>query len=262
MINDLNVDKEKLFYEAVNKISNRKSTLIPPIRNPKTDEIIATTDTEIANTLHKYYCQPLKRNEYEPKHKAFHRHVNHFIKNYRKNRNNNNSITNRKFTTQEVLHVLNNINKSSAMAFDLIHYQLLIWCKNEIVFNLTNLFNLCFFTHQRCPNIWKYGEYVPVPKPGRVPYYCKNIRPIMIIPGLGRIIGKLHCNRILTDCINRKILSKNNCAFQCNKSPQDIAIALTEKIYQAFQNGQFMECGFMDLQSAYDSVWVDGLYIE
>ena len=79
LINDTNVDKEKLFYEAVNKLSNRKSTLIPPIRNPKTYEILATTDKEISNTLHKYYCQPLKRNEYEPKHKALH---TQFIKNH------------------------------------------------------------------------------------------------------------------------------------------------------------------------------------
>ena len=30
-------------------------------------------------------------------------------------------------------------------------------------------------------------------------------------------------------------------------------------MYQAFQNGHFFEMGFLDLQSAYDSVWVDGL---
>ena len=174
LINDPNVDKEKLFYEAVDQISNRKTKTIPPIRDPKHDDIIATTNMEIADTLHKFYCKPIKRNEYEPKYKAFHRHVDIFMKKYKKNNNNNGTIVNRPFTTQEVLHVLNNINKRSAMAFDLMHYQLLVWCKEKIVFNLTKLFNLCFVKHQKCPNIWKYGEYVPVPKPGRVPYYCKN----------------------------------------------------------------------------------------
>ena len=76
--------------------------------------------------------------------------------------------------------------------------------------NLTLLFNLCFFDHQICPNIWKYGEYIPVPK------------PIMVIPGLARIISKLNCNRLLTDCVNRKLLSERNCAFQKNKSTHDI----------------------------------------
>ena len=118
----------------------------------------------------------------------------------------------------------------------------------------TNLFNMCYYTHQKCPSIWKYGEYLPVPKPGRVPYYCKNIRSISILPGLGRVIGKLLCNRILTDCIERKILTKNNCAFQRNKSPNDIVNGFAEKIYQAFQNGHFLEFDILDLKSAYDSV--------
>ena len=90
------------------------------------------------------------------------------------------------------------------MTFDFVHYQLIQWIKLQIVHNLTNLFNLCYYTHQICPNIWKYSEYVPIPKSGWVLYYCKNIRAIAILPGLGRIIGKLLCNRILTDCIERK----------------------------------------------------------
>ena len=259
LINDPNVDNEKLFYDALDKISNNKSKNIPPIRDPSSDKIIATTDMEIADTLHKFYCQPLKRNKYEPKHIAFHRHVSNWMKNYEKNNNQSNSMVNRPYTTQEVLHALNNVNKHSAMAFDLMHYQLLLWCKNEIIINLTNLFNLCFVKHQICPKLWKYGEYVPVPKPGRVPYYCSNIRPIMIIPIMGRLIGKVNCNRILTDCIKRKILSKNNCAFQCNKGPQDIVNTVIEKLYQAFQNGHFLELVFLDLKAAYDSVWIDGL---
>ena len=126
-------------------------------------------------------------------------------------------MVNRKFTQQEVMHVLMTINVQSAMAFDYIHYQLLSWARFVIIANLTLLFNLVFFTHQICPQIWKYGEYIPVPKPGRVSYYCKNIRPISILPGLRRIIGKVHCNRLLTDCVKRKLLSKYNCAFQSNR---------------------------------------------
>ena len=259
LINNPNVDKEKLFYDAVKKISNRTSVSIPPLRNPKTDEIIATSDKEIADELHKFYCKPPTRNPYEPKHIAYHNHVDNFVNNYANNHNKNDNIVNRKFTEQEVLYVINNLNINSSMAFDFIHYQILHWTKLEIVYNLTNLFNLCFYVHQKCPKIWKYGEFVPIPKPGRVPYYCKNIRPISILPGLGRVIGKLLCNRILTDCIDRKILTKNNCAFQRNKSPQDIVNRLVEKIYQAFQNGHFIEIEQLDLKSAYDSVVANSL---
>ena len=72
-------------------------------------------------------------------------------------------------------------------------------------------------------------------------------------------MGKLLCNRLLSDCIKRKLLSKNNCAFQCNGTTEDIVNNLTESIYQALQNGHFWELSFKDLASAYDSVWIEGL---
>ena len=259
LINDPNVNKEKLFYDTINKISNKAMTSIPPLRDKKNDNVIATTNEEIADTLHRHYCKPIQRNVYEPKHIAFHEHVDNFMNNYNKNKNKNDNIVNRAFEEQEIMHVINNINRHSAMAFDLIHYELLYWGKYQLKFCLTKLFNLCYYEHQKCPKVWKYAEYTPVPKPGRVPYYCGNIRPISIIPGLARVMGKLLCNRILTDCIERKILSKNNCAFQCNKSPQDIVNNFVEKTYQAYQNGHFMVINQMDLASAYDSVVANSL---
>ena len=64
---------------------------------------------------------------------------------------------------------------------------------------------------------------------------------------------------MLTDCIKRKLIGKNNCAFQKNRSAENIYLNLAEKIYRAFQNGHFLELVFMDLKSAYDSVWINGL---
>ena len=181
------------------------------------------------------------------------------MKNYQFNRNKNDSILNHKYSEQEVLKVINDLNKNSAMAFDFIHFKLIQWCKNTILKNLTLLFNLCFYDHQVCPNIWKYGEYIPVPKPSRPPQYAKNIRPIMVIPGLARIISKLNCNRLLTDCVNRNLLSARNCAFQKNKSTHDITIDMTENLFQCLQNGHFAETSSDDLKSAYDSVLIKGL---
>ena len=194
-------------------MSNQTSISIPPLHNPNNDAIIITCDSEIADELHKYYCKPLKQNPYKAKHIAYHNHVDDLVENYPNNRNKNDSIVNRQFTEHDVLYVINNLNLNSAIAYDFVHYQLLHWTRLEMVHNLTNLFNMCYYIHQKCQSIWKYGEYTPVPKPGRVPYYCKNIRPISILPGLGGVIGKLLCNGVFTDCIERKILTKNNCAF-------------------------------------------------
>ena len=261
LINKDGAKNDKLFWSISNKLTKTNQNIIPPQRDGKSDKIIATTMEEISIHLHNHFTAPVKRNEidYQPRHIRFHQKVKNWMKNYQFNRKNKNSILNREYSQQEVLHVINNLNTDSAMAFDFVHFKMIKWCKMEILANLTLLFNLCFNIHQTCPNIWKYGEYIPVPKPGRPPQYAKNIRPIMVIPGFGRIISKLNCNRILTDCVKRNLLSPRNCAFQKNKSTHDITIAMTENLYQSFQNGHFSETSFEDLKSAYDSVWIEGL---
>ena len=259
VINDPNVKVDKFFWKMVDKISNVKDNYIPPIRNEKNEKVIATTTEEIANVLHLHFIKDPKRNEYEPKHIKYHNMVNSKMNNYKYNRKDNNSILNRQMKEQEILHVLNNINKDSAMGFDFMHYKLLNWGRKIIIKNLTLLFNLCFFKHQKCPKAWKKGEFIPIRKPGRVPYYSKNIRPISILPGLVRILNKVINNRMLTDCIKRKLISKNNIAFQKNKCAENIILDYTEKIFRSFQNGHFLELTITDLGWAYDSVWKNGL---
>ena len=173
LINNPNVKNDKLMYDMVNKISKRNVSIILPIKHPKSHEIIATTNAEIAEEVHKHFIRPLTRNEYDDKHIRFHNHIEYVIDNYEKNNNKSNSIVNRPYSRQEVLKVINNLNTNSAMAFDLVHYKLIDYGKMILVNNMTRLFNLCFNQHQKCPSIWKYSEYVPLPKPGRDHSYCK-----------------------------------------------------------------------------------------
>ena len=261
LINQKGAKNDKLFWNLSNKLTRNGQNSLPPQRDIKTDKIIATTTKEISEHIHEYFISPVKRNrkDYKKRHIDFHNRIEKWMKNYKYNKNNNESILNRKYTQQEVSKVINDLYINSAMAFDFIHFKLIKWCKDTILENLTLLFNLCFYDHQVCADIWKYGEYIPVPKPGRPPQYAKNIRPIMVIPGLARIISKLNCNRLLTDCVNRNLLSARNCAFQKNKSTHDITIDMTENLFQCLQNGHFGETSFEDLKSTYDSVWIKGL---
>ena len=127
------------------------------MRDEKNDKVIATTTKEIANCLHLHFIKDPKRNKYEQRHVNYHNKINNKMNNYQYNKKNNKSLLNRKFNKQEILHVINNINKDSAMGFDFIHYKLIKWSKNIIINNLTSLFNLCYYKHQ---NAQKYGKEV------------------------------------------------------------------------------------------------------
>ena len=55
------------FFNTVNKIANRKVSNIPPLRDAESDEVIAQTDSEIADTLHQFYCKKLNNRIYPTK---------------------------------------------------------------------------------------------------------------------------------------------------------------------------------------------------
>ena len=55
ILNSNSVNNEKVFFDMVKKISHRQERQIPPLRDPKTDEIIAQTDIEIADKLHDHF---------------------------------------------------------------------------------------------------------------------------------------------------------------------------------------------------------------
>ena len=167
---------------------------------------------------------------------------------------------NREFNDQEVMRIITKLNTNSAMAHDMIHYKLLAIAKYEILIDLKNLFNLVYVEHALCPDVWRYGGVRPIPKPGRPSIYCKNIRPISKLPGLCRALQSGVNFRCMYVCVEKEYIRAGNNSFQVNKCTVDLMLRTTEKIYRAFENRSFIELNFNDLKSAYDSVWIDGLF--
>ena len=259
-INDPKNNNEKEMHKLYRDANGKKNeNNIKLLRDDNSKEIIATTKQEIVDKLQIHFNNPIKRNKYNLIATNYHKKVNKFMCNYKFNHNQSNNIINRPFTSQEVLNRINNLNTSSAQAWDFIHYKLIHIARFIIHIYLTALLNVLYTLHQLVPIYWLHSEYVPAIKPGRDPEYCGNIRPLQIIPGLMRIIMGLLGDRLLYDTIKRCNIRISNTAFQRNRSTEDIYLGLTEKIYRAIENGHFLEVGFMDLKSAYDSVWIDNL---
>ena len=258
-INDAAIDKQKEFYKLYDSTKKTSEIKIGPLKD-KNDNIIATSKEEIANTLLKHFNAPLKQNEYNENHIKHHNKVSEFMNNYQFNRNNSNSVLNRLWTNQEVMKIINNLNLNSAMAHDMIHYKLIFIARHELINNLVCLFNYVYCIHAICPFVWKFGSIKPIPKAGRPPVYNKNIRPITKLPGLGRTLQSGVNFRMIYVCIKKGIIRPGNVSFQPNKMTEDIMLRQTENIYKAMQNKSFIELTFMDLKSAYDSVWVEGFF--
>ena len=258
-INDASIDNTKEFYRLYKNAANNSNTKIGPIYDKINGNIIASTKDEIANQLLNHFNKPLIENKYNEKAIKNHKIVETFMSNYKINRNKSNISYNKPFTNFEVMRLINTLNLNSAMGYDMIHYKLLHIPRFEIVTYLTALYNLSFYIHRKIPTCWRYSNITPIPKPGKKPIIEKNIRPISVAPANLRNIEKLNSNRLIYEMINNRIkLKPGNNAFQPNKSTDDNLINITENIYRAMENKSFIEMVFMDIKSAYDSIWIDG----
>ena len=258
-LNSAAIDNSKEFYKLYNNTTKTNDIKMGPLKDSN-DNIIATTKEEIAYELLDHFNKPLKENKYNENNINNHNKVVNFMKNYKFNRNQSNSVMNRPFTNQEVMKIIKNLNLNSAMAYDMIHYKFLDIAKYELVIHLKNLFNMVYCLHAVCPRVWRKGGIKPIPKPGRPATYSKNIRPISKLPGLCRALQTGVNFRCIYVCIEKKIIRIGNNAFQPNKNTDDIMLRMTEQIYRSFENKSFIELTFIDLKSAYDSVWIEGFF--
>ena len=258
-INNASIDNTKEFYRLYNKATKATNTSIGPLYDKIGGKIKATSNKDIAENLLTHYNKPLKENKYNKEAKENHTKVETFMNNYKINNNQSNKIYNKPFTNFEVMKLINNLNLNSAMGYDMIHYKLLFNAKYEIITYLTALYNLSFIIHRKVPKCWRYSIITPIPKPGRKPIIEQNTRPISVSPANIRNIEKLNSNRIITAIIQKQILLRpGNNAFQPNKGTEDNLLDITESIYRSMDNKSFIEMIFMDIKSAYDSVWIDG----
>ena len=161
--------------------------------------------------------------------------IHNVVNGYTNNKNNNESIINRAFTTQECMNAVSNSKVNTAMGFDLIHQKLIYLGRETIVPYLTVLWNLTFYVHQRSPRCWKFADINPIPKPGRDTSIPKNNRPISLLPVLARQLEKALSNRLISYCIKHGYINDWNCAFQPNKSTEDILVCLSENVLNSFE---------------------------
>ena len=247
----------KLLHQLYGQATNDPTPPIPP--QMKDGKIVALTVPEIANHLHKHFNRTIVENDYEDEHKEFHKLVHEQMQTYERQFVNEDNILNRAFNEQEVIRTINTANKNSAMGIDRVHMKLIYFAKNQISPHLCKLWNYMYVIHGRSPYSWKFSDIFPIPKPGRDNSITKNNRPISLLPMMARLFEKAIANRVVTWCIKHDIIKPWNCAFQPNKATEDVMGALAENVIRNFHYGSMTEVDFMDLDSAYDTVWREGI---
>ena len=264
-IQDLCEKDNKLFYRLANKAMNINKSGICPLKN-KNGEIIAITAKEKAEVLHKHFNEKVSENDYLPKHKLWHEFIETTVNDEFINDNNINEndskrcdILNRKITEQEIIKAIQSSKLDTACGYDNISIKLIHYARFVLAYYLQLLYNLIFLQWHIFPICWVLINMLGIPKPGRDNSIPKNNRPISLQCTLPKTFTKVMAHRLLSFLIINDLLEIWNCGFQKNKSPEDIMLSIDENVKYAFEFDSFIEVAFMDIQSAYDTVWHKGL---
>jgi ribonuclease HI len=179
--------------------------------------------------------------------------------------NNNNDIISKELeylnniiTEDEVIEARKHVGYNKASGPDNIHNQLLKHGGDYFNQSLTILFNWSY-TIGYMPKQWKLCNIAPIPKPGKDHTKATNYRPIALLSCVGKLMERIFSQRLLKYLKETELLNSSQAGFQSYHNTYELLLKLTENIYQTFKNNSILEAVFLDISSAYDSVWRDGL---
>ncbi|GFX57956.1 RNA-directed DNA polymerase from mobile element jockey [Trichonephila clavipes] len=105
-------------------------------------------------------------------------------------------------------------------------------------------------SHVKCQLIWK---------PNKNAHNPESYRPISLLSILSKITEYVILNRLKTFTNDINFINPNQYGFTRNLSTYHPLLGLTEKITAGFQRGRSTGAVFLDIQKAFDRVWVSGL---
>ena len=271
-IDKMCIKDSKYFWHLAKRATNDNKSSICPLKD-KNGKIIAATPEKQAKILHKHFNREIGENEksYNQEHRKWHKKISETVtKEWIEKETNEGKKRckelNEPITKQQILRAIEKSKLDTACGHDSISMRMIHIGRFVLAPALELLFNLIFLVWGIFPMCWLLINIFPIPKPGRDNSMVKNNRPISLIVILARIFCKVMVIKLLFYLMVSLPQTQAdaglkiwNCGFQRNKSTEDILIHLTENIDYSFENGTVTELAFMDIQSAYDTVWHNGL---
>ena len=127
-----------------------------------------------------------------------------------------------------------------------------------ISFPLYRLFNNLFEVGH-FPAIWKIAHITAIYKKSGSKTCKTNYRPISLLPTLSKIFESVLHDRLLKHCLENKIITEKQAAYLKGDSTVSQLLYIVHNIQQNWANRKITHGVFLDVSSAFDKVWHNGL---
>ncbi|GFV70768.1 probable RNA-directed DNA polymerase from transposon BS [Trichonephila clavipes] len=159
--------------------------------------------------------------------------------------------------TDEVINYIKKLKTSKAPGLDNINLKMIKHFSFKTIFIFTHLINR-ILKLRHFPRNWKTVIVFPINKPGKNKKFPDSYRPISLLSSLSKIAEHIILNRINQFINDTNFLNPNQYGFIKQLSTYHPLLGLTEQISAGFQRGRSTGAVFLDIQKAFDRVWISG----
>jgi len=125
---------------------------------------------------------------------------------------------------------------------------------------LLNIYNSCL-TLKHFPDEWKISKVITLPKPNKDATNPENLRPIHLLSSLSKLLERIILKR-LQSSLPTEATRNEQAGFIQGRSTTDQTVRVVDLIQSAKTKGLDTIGIFLDIKSAFDTVWHQGILIK
>ena len=160
-------------------------------------------------------------------------------------------------TVEGIIKLLNNLDVSKAAGPDNIPNRILKLTAKQIAPVLQFIFKQSY-DQGLLPEDWRKANVAAIYKKG-VKTDPANYRPISLLPIFSKIFEKIIFDSMYGFLVENELISKHQSGFRPGDSTINQLLAITDEIFQSFENNAETRAAFLDISKAFDKVWHEGL---
>lgn len=108
--------------------------------------------------------------------------------------------------------------------------------------------------------MWKTARVKPIVKKDKTGASLGDFRPISLLPNIGKLFEVFLNKSINRHCDKESIIPDTQFGFRYKHSAVHAVNKFVSHICWALNNKEFVGACLIDLEKAFDTVWLDGLF--
>ena len=158
-----------------------------------------------------------------------------------------------KFTREEVRKAIKSLKNNKSSGCDNLRAEHLKLAPDSVIDEIANILNIAVETGNY-PKELKIGQLVPLQKPGKKKGPVENLRPIILLSILRKILAICTIRRI-NDRVRKFIIPNSQCAYSEGRSTTELVFAFRVLAEKAINSADYsINLLMLDMSKAFDTI--------